>query len=99
MPADLTGKIVLRWDSTANCTPLLEPGGVDAVWLRPPGDGVAAACRAAGAEVLPADAIRLCSLEEYGLAKPAETVAAKAGLWAGARADRESTRLNSSHRR
>ena len=86
MPADLTGKIVLRWDSTANCAPLLEPGGVDAVWLRTPGDGIAAACRAAGAEVLPADTIRLASLEEYGLAKPAETVVAKAGLWPGAQA-------------
>src|ERR1019366_8692079 len=91
MPADLTGKIVLRWDSTANCAPLLEPGGVDAVWLRTPGDGIAAACRAAGAEVLPADTIRLASLEEYGLAKPAETVVAKAGLWPGAQAGARAT--------
>ena len=86
MPADLAGKIVLRWDSTANCAPLLQPGGIDAVWLRTPGDGVAAACRAAGAEVFPADAIRLASLEEYALAKPSETVVAKAGLWPGAQA-------------
>src|ERR1019366_9093945 len=78
MPADLTGKIVLRWDSTANCAPLLEPGGVDAVWLRTPGDGIAAACRAA-------------SVEEYGLAQPAETVAAKAGVWPGARAGARAT--------
>jgi hypothetical protein len=86
MPADLTGKIVLRWDSTANCAPLLQPGGIDTVWLRTPADGVAEACRAAGAEVFPADAIRLASLEEYALAKPGETVAAKAGLWPGAQA-------------
>lgn len=86
MPADLTGKIVLRWDSTANCAPLLESGGVDAVWLRTPGDGVAAACRAAGAEVFPADAIRLVSLEEYPSAGLEQTVAAKAGLWPGAQA-------------
>jgi len=86
MAINLAGKIVLRWDSTANCAPLLEAGGVDAVWLRSPGAGVDAACRAAGAEVIAADAIRLASLGEYAVAAAGETVAAKAGLWPGAQA-------------
>ena len=88
MPADLSGRIVLRWDSTANCAALLEAGGVDAVWLRTADDNVAAACRAAGVEVIPAGAIRLADREEFGLAQPAETVAVGTGMWPGAEASR-----------
>lgn len=88
MPADLSSRIVLRWDSTASCAALLEAGGVDAVWLRAADDNVAAACRTAGAEVIPAGAIRLAGREEFSLAQPEETVAVKTGMWPGAEASR-----------
>ncbi len=77
---------MLRWDSTADCAALLGAGGVDAVWLRTSADRVAAACRAAGAEVLPPEAIRLARLEELGRAPASETVAVAAGRWPGAQA-------------
>ena len=86
MGVDLLGDVVLRWDSASNCAPLLEPGGIDAVWLKSPSESLSAACRAAGAKVIPAAGIRLLKLEEAGRAKPGEAVAVKAGVWPGARA-------------
>lgn len=78
------GQIILRWDTASNCAPLLEVGGVDTVWLRTADDAVAAACRAAGATVLPANGIRLVDLAEMGRARPGEAIALKDGIWPGA---------------
>src|SRR5690349_24969961 len=86
MGVDLSKQVVLRWDSAANCAPLLKPGSIDVVWLQEADESVAAACRSAGAQVLPANAIRLVPLAEAGSARPGELVAVKAGVWPGAQA-------------
>ena len=86
MGVDLSKQVVLRWDSAANCAPLVGSGSIDAVWLQAPDETIAAACRSAGARVLPANAIRLSPLAEAGSVGPGETVATKAGVWPGAQA-------------
>ena len=81
---DLLERVVLRWDSASSCAALLEPGGIDAVWLQTPDDTLPSA------RAIPAAAIRLVTLEELDRggppAQPGEAVAVKAGLWPGARA-------------
>jgi len=86
MRVDLPNQIVLRWDSDSNCSPLLSAGGIDTVWLQKPDERIASDCRAAGAEVLGADAIRLVGRDEDGAPPPGGLVALKAGQWPGARA-------------
>ncbi|HTX39069.1 MAG TPA: hypothetical protein VME43_28795 [Bryobacteraceae bacterium] len=86
MGFDLLNRIVLRWDSDSNCAPFLETGGIEVVLLRTSDDRVAAACRAAGAQTLPAAAIRLIGLEGAGRVGPGALVAVKAGVWPGAQA-------------
>jgi hypothetical protein len=88
MDVDLAAEVILRWDAAANCAPLLEPGGIDAVWLRGGDDAAAAACRAAGAKVLPAGAIRLLGVDEAGSAQAAGPTAIRAGVWPGIQAPR-----------
>src|ERR1039458_2854891 len=58
MRVDLLSQIVLRWDSDSDCSGLLAGGGIDAVWFPSHNERIAAACRAAGADTLDADAIR-----------------------------------------
>lgn len=84
MAMGLANQIVLRWDSESNCAALLEPGGVQAVWLRQADQRVAAACRAAGADTLGPDGIRLIGLDQAGQAPPGIITALKAGVWPGA---------------
>jgi hypothetical protein len=88
MAIDLSADVILRWDGAENCAALLEPGGIDAVWLRAGGDAADAACRAAGAKTLPANGIRLLTLEEAGRARTGDAVAIKTGVWPGARSPR-----------
>jgi len=90
MRVDLWNQIVLRWDSDSNCAALLTPGGIDAVWLRISDDRIAAAYRAAGAETLGADAIRLLGRDEAGPAPSGDFAALKAGVWPGAHASSRS---------
>ena len=84
MGVDLSGKVVLRWESASDCAALLEPGGIDAVWLQSGAPSVA------GAQVIPPGGVRLVKLEDAGHARPGETVAVKAGVWPGAHATRGS---------
>jgi hypothetical protein len=86
MAADLSGKVVLRWDSASSCAALLEPGGIDAVWLRVVDEAAERACRAAGAEVIPPAGIRLLPLDQAGQAQTGEAAAIRAGVWPGAQA-------------
>ncbi len=86
MRADLLNRIVLRWDSTSDCTALLGPGGIETVWLTRADDRVASACRAAGAETLAANDIRLLPLDQAAQAQAGAAVAFKAGVWPGAQA-------------
>jgi hypothetical protein len=86
MGVDLSGNVVLRWDSTSNCAALLEPGGIDAVWLQAPDDALERACRAAGAQAVPPAGIRVLPLEQAGQVKPGDSAAIKAGVWPGAQA-------------
>ncbi len=86
MRADLLNRIVLRWDSSSDCTALLGPGGIEAVWLTGADDRVASACRAAGAETLAAHDVQLLPLDQAAQAAPGAAVAFKAGVWPGAQA-------------
>ncbi len=86
MAVDLLNQIVLRWDSESDCAALLEPGGVDAVWFQKANERIAASCRAAGAEILAGDAIRLIPPERAGREPPGKLAAIKAGVWPGAHA-------------
>ena len=83
---DLPNQIVLRWDSDADCSGLLASGGVGAVWFPTPQPRIAAACRAAGADTLDADSIRLVGRDYTGPLPPGDFLAVRAGLWPGARA-------------
>jgi len=86
MRADLLNRIVLRWDSTSDCSALVAPGGIEVVWLTRADDRVAANCRAVGAETLAADDVRLLPLEQGAQAEAGAAVAFKAGAWPGAQA-------------
>lgn len=80
MGVDLTGQVILRWDSASDCAALVEPGGIDAVWLQN------ASPSPAGVSVLAPDAIRLLTLDQAGGAQPGVTAAVRAGVWPGAQA-------------
>jgi len=84
MGLDLASDVILRWDSRSSCAGLLASGGIDAVWLRDADEAVAGACRAAGAQVIAPDAIRLLKPDELSGARRGEAVAVRAGLWPGA---------------
>lgn len=84
MGLDLASDVILRWDSSSSCAGLLESGGIDAVWLPQPEEAVAAACRAAGVQVVAKDGIRLRKPEEMGGAGRGESAAMRAGVWPGA---------------
>ncbi len=86
MRADLLSRIVLRWDSTSDCTALLAAGGIETVWLTQADDRVASACRAAGVETLAAQDVQLLPLDQAAQAKPGAAAAFKAGVWPGAQA-------------
>jgi hypothetical protein len=86
MRVDLPNQIVLRWDSDSDCSGLLASGGIDAVWFPSHDDRIAAACRAAGADTLDADAIRFVGRDQTGPLPPGDFLAVKAGVWPGARA-------------
>ena len=86
MRVDLPNQIVLRWDSDSDCSGLLASGGIDAVWFPSHEEQIAAACRAAGAETLEADAIRFVGRDPTGPLPPGDFLAVKAGVWPGARA-------------
>ena len=86
MRVDLLNQIVLRWDSDSDCSGLLTSGGIDAVWFPSPEDRIVAACRAAGAETLDADAFRFVGRDPTGPLPPGDFLALKAGVWPGARA-------------
>jgi len=86
MRVDLLNQIVLRWDSDSDCSPLLQSGGIDAVWFPSPRDRIAAACRAVGAATLDVDAIRFVGRDQTGPLPPGDYLAVKAGVWPGARA-------------
>lgn len=86
MRVDLLNQIVLRWDSDSDCSGLLASGGIDAVWFRAPHDRIAAACRAAGAEVLDPEAISLVDRDQTGPLAPGNFLAVRTGIWPGARA-------------
>lgn len=85
MAVDLSERVILRWDSPSSCAALLDPGGIDAVWLQTRDDALPSA------RVIPAGAVRLMTLDEVDRGsheQPGEAVAVKAGLWPGARAGR-----------
>jgi hypothetical protein len=86
MRVDLLNQIVLRWDSDSDCSGLLASGGIDAVWFPSHDERIAAACRAAGAQTLDADAIRFVGRDQTGELPPGDFLAVKAGVWPGARA-------------
>ncbi|HXK01924.1 MAG TPA: hypothetical protein VMS37_05940 [Verrucomicrobiae bacterium] len=86
MRVDLLNQIVLRWDSDSDCSGLLASGGIDAVWFPSHQDRVAAACRAAGADTLDAQTIRLVGRDQTAPLPPGDFLAVKAGVWPGARA-------------
>ncbi len=86
MTVELSGMVVLRWDSASRCAALLEPGGIDAVWLQNADDASERECRAAGAEVIPPAGIRLVPLAQAGETRRGEPSAIQAGVWPGAQA-------------
>jgi hypothetical protein len=86
MRADLSNRIVLRWDSGSDCAALLASGGIETVWLTKADDRVASACRAAGAETLAADEVHLLPLDQASQGQSDQFVAVKAGVWPGAQA-------------
>ena len=86
MRVDLLNQIVLRWDSDSDCSRLLASGGIDAVWFPSQEGRIATACRAAGADTLDRDAIRLVGRDHTGPLPPGDFLAVKAGTWPGARA-------------
>ncbi len=87
---DLLDQIVLRWDSDSDCSGLLAGAGIGAVWFPSHEGHIAAACRAAGADTLDADSIRLVSRDHTGPLPPGDFLAVKAGVWPGARASARS---------
>lgn len=86
MRVDLLNQIVLRWDSDSDCSGLLASGGIGAVWFPSREGRVAAACRAAGADTIDADTIRLVGRDHTGPLPPGDFLAVKAGVWPGAKA-------------
>lgn len=82
MKIDLLNQVLLRWDSDSDCAAVVKTGGIDVVWLRGSDERIARACRAAGAEVLPAGAVRLVALDETGQVPPGALKLGLIDAWA-----------------